>query len=92
MYLADFLCLFAFLILVSGWIYFIIEIFRGNVKWGDVPNIEHNTTFDYNHNYNYYYYYRNNLSTDRLPSADLHSGCSVHDEYNILHGRSPGSF
>jgi len=88
MYFADFLCLLAFLILISGWIYFIIEIFRGNVKWGDAPDVEPGLIFD---NESYCDDYPD-LSTDKLPSADLHSSYSVHDEYNILNGRSPGSF
>lgn len=87
----DFFVLFAVLSIVSAWIYFIIQIFRGKVKWGNRSNIEHNVNFDYNHNYNYYYYYRDNLSNDKLPSSDLHSSYSFHDEYNILNGRSPGT-
>jgi len=79
--------LFIFLCLVSGWIYFIIEVLRGNVKWGDAPDVDPNSIFDHK---SYYHDYPD-FSVDKLPSSDLHSSYSFHDEYNILNGRSPGT-
>ncbi len=85
MHLADFFFLFVFLCVVSGFIYFIIEIIRGNVKWGNTMDAEHNAAFDDDH------FRYENQSFDGSPSSDLHSSYSYHDEYNILNGRSPGT-
>lgn len=78
--------LFIFLCLVSGWIYFIVKLIRGDVKWIDYQG-NPNSVFDRS---SYYHEYQN-PSNDKLLSADLHSSYSFHDEYNILNGRSPGT-
>ncbi|MBP9727569.1 MAG: hypothetical protein KBD83_08940 [Gammaproteobacteria bacterium] len=80
----DFFVAFVILSIVSAWIYFIIEIFRGNVKWTDRQN-NPNPIFDHQN----YYHYSNR--TDVLLTHDLHHRYSYHDEDNISNDRSPDS-
>ncbi len=84
MYLADFFSLFVFLTIVFSFIYFIIKLVRGGLKWTDYQNNFHQP-FEHEN----YYHYKN--KTDVLLSHDLHHRYSYKDEYNILSGRPPGS-
>jgi hypothetical protein len=76
--------LFIFLCLVSGWVYFIVKLVRGGVKWTDYQNTP-NPIFDHQN----YYHYSNR--TDVLLSHDLHHRYSYQEEDNILNDRSAGS-
>jgi len=74
---STFLILSGFLAIISVWIYFIIEILRGNVKWSDERNIDTFMSTE-------------SISDFEDPFDDYDHQRRICDAVNISHGHPPG--